>query len=83
MSKSLKQIDAKAKQRTDARAAKFATLVPQFKAEICDRSADVDPDSEYDWYAISLGWAIAKGLTPDDAGEFSIHVRYDLHYFHP
>ena len=57
------------------------SLAQVFKTEICDRSKEVDPENEYGWYELSLGWAIAKGLNIDDAHDFAIHVRYDLHYF--
>jgi len=51
-------------------------LLPVFKAEIHDRASEIDPSSEQDWFSITLGWAIAKGLTPDEAHAFALHVRY-------
>ena len=51
-------------------------LVNQFHTEISNRAAEVDPSNEQDWYSISLGWAIAKGLTPELAHEFAIDIRY-------
>ncbi len=36
----------------------------------------LDPNNEYDWYSITLGWAIGKGLTLDDAENFATYIRY-------
>lgn len=52
-----------------------------FKEEVCDRSKEIDSSEEQDWFSLSLGWAIAKGLTPDAAWDFAIFVRYEKHYF--
>ena len=56
-------------------------LVQQFKEEVCDRSKEIDESDSQDWFSLSLGWVIAKGVSPDDAHNFAIHVRYNLHYF--
>ena len=58
-------------------------LVKLFKEQVCDRSLAVDPGGEQDWFSLSLGWALAKGLSPEDAHRFSIYVRYEKHYWHP
>jgi hypothetical protein len=47
-----------------------------FKKELSDKSFEVDPSDEQDWYSLTLGWAIAKGLSPKDAHKFSTHLRY-------
>ena len=52
-------------------------LVEAFKTECDDRGAQIDPDNELDWFSLTVGWAIAKGLTPDEANELAIHIRYD------
>ena len=49
-------------------------LVNQFRTEISSRAAEVDPGNEQDWYSLSLGWAIAKGLTPALAHEFALEL---------
>lgn len=62
----------------------MAALTPlqqEFKNQVCDRSAEIDPDEGQDWYSLSLGWALAKGLSPDDAHSFAIEVRYTHHYW--
>jgi hypothetical protein len=51
-------------------------LIPVFKAEVSDRSDEVDPSSSQDWFSLTLGWAIAKGLSPDDAHAFALHISH-------
>lgn len=53
----------------------------KFKDEICSRAEEIDPDKELDWYAMSIGWALANGLSIDDAAEFASKVRYTYHYW--
>lgn len=52
-------------------------LIPIFKAEVHDKAAEVDPNDEHDWHSLTLGWAIAKGLSPSDADAFALHIRYN------
>ncbi len=52
-------------------------LTKQFKVEVHDRAKKIDPHNEYDWTGLTLGWAIAKGLSPLDATEFATYIRYD------
>ena len=54
--------------------------VPTFIKEVSKRAEVVDPEDELDWYSLSIGWAIAKGLNPSDAQEFANHMRYTLLY---
>lgn len=51
-------------------------LVKLFKTEVNDRSEEVDPNSEEDWFSLSVGWGLAKGLSPEQAREFAIYLRY-------
>jgi hypothetical protein len=51
-------------------------LVRMFKAECSDRSDNVDPQGEHDWHSLTVGWAIAKGVDPEDALRFASHIRY-------
>ena len=55
---------------------KHRTLVDQFKVEVSDIAKQVDPEEEEDWHSLTLGWAIAKGLTPRVARTFATTVRY-------
>jgi hypothetical protein len=51
-------------------------LLDLFKAEVSDRSNQVDPEDMEDWHSLVLGWAIAKGMDPEKAREFATYVRY-------
>lgn len=51
-------------------------LVTAFKIEVHDRSEEIDPENDEDWCSLTLGWAIGKGLSPDDALAFASHIRY-------
>ena len=51
-------------------------LIELFKTECHDRSSEIDTDNSQDWFSITLGWAIAKGLSPDDAYQFASYIRY-------
>jgi hypothetical protein len=55
---------------------KHEELIELFKAECHDRATEIDPDSEEVWSSLTLGWAIAKGLSPEEARDFAIHIRY-------
>jgi hypothetical protein len=52
------------------------TTLELFKKEVSDRSHIIDPNSELDWYALTLGWALAKGDSVEDAINFACYVRY-------
>jgi len=51
-------------------------LTNEFKIECSDRWEQIDPDSEEHWHSLTLGWAIAKGLSPDNARIFASYIRY-------
>lgn len=51
-------------------------MIQKFKEEAHDKSETIDPDNEHDWYSLTLGWALGKGMTPEDAAAFAIHIRY-------
>ena len=54
---------------------KFYTL--SFKNEVSDRAEEIDPSNEQDWYSLTLGWGIGKGLSPDEAHDFARYIRYE------
>ncbi len=56
---------------------KRGELAQAFKVEVHDRAAEVDPDSDYPWLHLTVGWAIGKGLSPEDANEFASYIRYE------
>ncbi len=48
----------------------------QFRQEVIYRRNRIDPYHSEDWYSLALGWAIAKGIPPEEAHEFAKIVRY-------
>jgi hypothetical protein len=60
---------------SDAHPAK-AELLSLFKSEVDHRTSEVDPDDNQDWFSLTLGWAVAKGLAPQAAHDFATRVRY-------
>jgi len=52
-------------------------LTKLFKVEVNDHSSKVDPDDEEDWKSLTLGWALAKGVSPAEARDFASYVRYE------
>jgi hypothetical protein len=51
-------------------------LIQLFKTECSDRASEIDTDDSQDWFSLTLGWAVAKGLTPEAAYDFAVHIRY-------
>lgn len=51
-------------------------LIESFKKEVDDKARDIDQNNEYDWFSLTLGWALGKGLNPDLAFDFALHIRY-------
>jgi hypothetical protein len=54
----------------------MAELEKLFKIECHDRSDEIDPFQSFDWLGLTVGWAVAKGLDPEKANAFAIHIRY-------
>lgn len=52
-------------------------LTKQFEAEVTNRADEVDPDHIHHWESLTMGWAIAKGLHPEEAYDFAIYIRYE------
>lgn len=58
-----------------------------FKARILADHAETDEDKKIDaaesqdWFSLSLGYFLAKGLSVDEAHELSSYVRYDQKYW--
>ena len=52
-------------------------LISLFKTEVNDRASDIDPANDLDWFSLTFGWAVAKGLSPREAHLFAIHIRYN------
>jgi hypothetical protein len=54
----------------------FMQLVPSFKKNVSDKSGQIDSNNEQDWYSLTLGWALGKGLSVSDAHDFARFIRY-------
>jgi hypothetical protein len=52
-------------------------LTKTFQKEVSDRSLEIDPNGEEDWYSLTIGWAIAKGLSVEDSLQFAVYIRYE------
>jgi|WetSurMetagenome_2_1015567.scaffolds.fasta_scaffold897403_2 hypothetical protein len=44
---------------------------------ISDKSEEIDPENELDWYSLTIGYLLAKGADPDDAAELASYIRYN------
>lgn len=42
--------------------------------KICRRAGDIDPDSEQDWRSMWIGFAIASGLSIEEATSYGIYM---------
>lgn len=61
-------------------------LLDKFRREIDDKADVLDPSGDHYWKDITLGWAIANGLSPNsdytdeeaatNAHNFALYVRY-------
>lgn len=60
-----------------------AAVLVLFRRDCCERKRmrKIDPGQEQDWFSLSLGYFIAKGVEPKRAHTLAIHVRYDLLYW--
>jgi hypothetical protein len=56
----------------------FGAVARDFKAQVYDRAAEVDPGNEYDWSALQIGFGLGRGLSPDDAHEFPRVLHYQF-----
>jgi hypothetical protein len=51
-------------------------LADLFRVEVHNKASEVDPQIEENWYSLTLGWAIGKGISPEDAHTFATYIRY-------
>jgi hypothetical protein len=58
----------------------FKALVLADHAQTNDEKK-IDPSEEQDWFSLSLGYFLGKGLPVDEAHSLSLYVRYDQHYW--
>ena len=46
------------------------------------KSRDIDPGDEQDWFSLTLGFFLAKGVAAEEAHDLSRYVRYTLGYWY-
>lgn len=51
-------------------------LRARMKEQLTDRSIEIDPENEEDWNSLGLGWALAQGMTINEAREFVTRAHY-------
>jgi hypothetical protein len=54
---------------------RLAPLANDFRREISAHHKDIDPYDEYEWFSLAFGFALAKGISPEDADAFAIYAR--------
>ena len=47
-----------------------------WNTDVYYKAKEIDPSNEQDWYSMSLGFFIGKGLSIKDAHELSTYIRY-------
>lgn len=57
--------------------AEKARLTALWKAEVADRSSEIDSAGEHHWHTLCYGWALGKGVQPEEAYKFATYIRYD------
>jgi hypothetical protein len=48
-----------------------------FRREVTENADKIDPYDDNDWHSLVLGWAIAKGMSPEEARKFANYVSYE------
>lgn len=56
-------------------------LLEAFRKDVCAKSAKIDPDESLDWFALSIGFFLARGATISKAHTLAIKARYKHHYW--
>ena len=55
---------------------KFGAAGVRFELQVVTKSSEIDPEGDLDWFSLTVGWALANTMTPDDAHEFARFIRY-------
>lgn len=50
--------------------------IPLFAEEVSKKAESIDKNNDLQWRDLTIGWALGKGLTPNDALEFATFIRY-------
>lgn len=47
-----------------------------WKREVLDQAHDIDPNNESRWGDLAMGYALGKGLSPDQAVDFELYLSH-------
>lgn len=59
----------------------YKEVITSFRVEIRGHAKEVDEDDERDWFCMSYGYFLGKGVCIDDAYALARHVRYNCEYW--
>lgn len=51
-------------------------IVQEYGQEVCAMRAKIDPDNEFDWCALWIGFALGKGLGHAQATDYGFYSDY-------
>ena len=51
-------------------------LLDEYRTDIDAKAKEIDPIDEADWWSLTMGWALGRGLGPEGARTFADFVRY-------
>ncbi len=54
----------------------FKELTEQFVLEVRSKHKQIDPEGVLDWFVLTMGWALGKGVPIDSVYAFAVHIRY-------
>lgn len=52
-----------------------------FRDEVCVRANDIDPDDSLDWYSVSIGFFLARGVEIGMARALALKARHEHMYW--
>lgn len=69
---------------TSSEKAVYGTMIDGFKTEVCNRWRDIDPTEEREWYSLTIGYLLGRGLTNMEViRKIAIYIRYEEKYWLP
>lgn len=52
-----------------------------FKLDVCEGAASIDPTRELDWFSLSIGYFLAEGVPIEEAEVLAEETRYTHGYW--
>lgn len=56
-------------------------LLEDFRKEICESKEIIQATNDLNWFELSIGWFLAKGVDIDRAWDMAREVRYTYGYW--